>query len=93
MANYSTRSLEFGTKAARQISIYHLGIESRSHGAAGQVFGETLVSRVKTCCVGLERFGRICTHRIISHSTRIEEKWIEKRVKSSNRVSFANCSG
>ncbi|RSL84383.1 hypothetical protein CDV31_016715 [Fusarium ambrosium] len=41
-------------------------------------FGETLVSRVKTCRVGLERFGRIGTHCIISHSTRIEEKLIEK---------------
>jgi hypothetical protein len=70
---------EFGVwnEGSKEISIYHLGIESRSYGAAGQEFGETLVSRVKTCCVGLERFGRIRTHHI-SRSTRIEEKLIEK---------------
>ncbi|RSL47013.1 hypothetical protein CEP54_013610 [Fusarium duplospermum] len=78
MANYSTRSLEIGTKAAKQISIYHLGVEQRSRGTAGQEFGETLVSQVKSCCVGLERFGRIRTHHIISRSTRMEEKLIEK---------------
>lgn len=71
---------EFGVwnQDSKDILIYHLGIESRSHGAAGQEFGETLTSRVKICCVGLEHFGKIRTHHIISRSTRIEERLIEK---------------